>query len=180
MAILAGRVKMLRETGQISVPPANFAMTTTPTNHQQMVHHSSTGYYSAIFDIDGRTVSMVRYSPIVIILDGDEVVVGGKVKDDGLFHATAFENITRGLRGNNKITAYMPWITGACLAFVAFFWFVALVLLGEESFFFGVAVVMTILAFGCDWWSRDYNRKMTNDANEIADYVKSLAIGPPE
>lgn len=168
MAILAGKVKILNQSGT-SESTLGYTGTSTAHNNPAM-----TGVYSLILEIDGRTISLTRYSPIVIILDGDEVVVGGKVGDDGIFHATAFENITRGIRGNKSMRAYMPLITGGCVATVGFFWFVALVLLRDVSEFFGIAVAMTILILGMDWYARDYNRKMTNDAIEVDDYAKGL------
>jgi hypothetical protein len=174
MAILAGRVKILRETGQFILP--NSEVGTTP---QSMTPQTMTGMYNAIFEIEGRTVSLTRYSPIIIILDGDEVVVSGTVKDDGIFHATAFENMTRGVRGNNAINTYMPFITGSCFAMVVFFWFMAFGPLGGDSLFFWMAIAMTVLLFGSDWYARSYNSRMSDDANQVRDYVESLKITGP-
>lgn len=147
MAVLSGAISMLRQN--IDTTVHRHANNSSSVSGTHTVSVQTT--HSAIFDINGQIVSITGSVPI-ILFDGDQVVVGGRLKGDGVFHATAYENETRRVRGGSDLGWEFYFLAMFCIIFSSiWFLFSSDALSGEQGDlwsifpFFGPTVCSVIL-----------------------------------
>jgi hypothetical protein len=127
-----------------------------------------------IFTVDKQVVSFDgRFQ--VIAAEGDDILVAGTIKEDGILHATAYENLTRAVGK----TAVLPraWTIAVYVgsAISALLNLLLMSLIGAdlgECFLVGMGLVIVAMLLAPPLFTRAYNQRMQRDAQELATYAR--------
>jgi hypothetical protein len=127
-----------------------------------------------VFTVDNQVVSFDgRFS--VIAAEGDEILVAGTIKEDGILHATAYENLTRAVGKNGVFPRAMSIGIYVGLAISAPFCLWMILTIGadlEASFLIGLSLVLVAMMLGPPLLIRAYDQGMQRDAQELATYAR--------
>lgn len=166
MAIAVGIVEAIDTIGS-----ANRAQNVMVGKHGQT---TSVGFSPIVFSVNNQVVSFDGSFQIVAAA-GDELVVAGTIKADGILHATAYENLTRAVGGTSVTSpALMAFIYAALLGVLIFFGWAALFLGDDDKasilVLFMLAGMAGVVWLG--WYTRRHSIQTANDAAELADYAR--------
>ena len=127
-----------------------------------------------IFSVNNQVVSFNGRIPVVVA-EGDEILVAGTIKDDGILHATAYENLTRAV-GNTSVlprlftmSVYVTSVMGVPL----YYWMMSSSGVDFSGpIFMALGLVVTGALVGPPLFFRAYNQRMQRDAQELATYAR--------
>jgi hypothetical protein len=127
-----------------------------------------------VFTVDNQVVSFDgRFQ--VIAAEGDEILIVGKIKDDGILHATAYENLTRAVGKTGILPSLVMTSLYVSLVLIIPFFFWAMLEIGAEfsdPVFMLLAIGTTASVAAPTLIIRAYNQRMKRDAQELADYAR--------
>lgn len=166
MAVVRGRV----ETTRMKDAPASLRLPAR-MSHGQV---PAAVVMPLIFAVNNQKVSFNGRIPVVVA-EGDEILVAGTIKADGMLHATAYENLTRSVGKTgvlpNLVTTSL--YVSSALTIPFFFW--AMSRIGadfSQPAFMALALVLIGSALGPILFFRAYNQHMQRDAQELATYAR--------
>jgi hypothetical protein len=127
-----------------------------------------------IFTVDKQVVSFDgRFQ--VIAAEGDEILVAGTIKEDGILHATAYENLTRAVGKNGVLPRAWTIAIYVGSAISALIYLLLMALIGAdlgEYFLIGMGLVIVAMLLAPPLFTRAYNQRMKRDAQELATYAR--------
>jgi hypothetical protein len=170
MAIAVGTVEAIETIGG-----PNPSQTLMVGKHGQT---PAVGFSPIVFSVNNQVVSFDGTFQ-VIAAAGDELVVAGTIKNDGILHATAYENLTRAVGRNGVASrAMMLFIYGCVLSGFLFFGWAISFFSQDDKASILVPIMLGGMAgsLGLGWFARHHNHQMANDAAELEVYARQRLL----
>lgn len=127
-----------------------------------------------IFSVNQQVVSFDGRFPVVAAV-GDEILVAGTIKQDGMLHATAYENLIRAV-GKTSVfpSILMPALyISTALGIPFFFWVMSLIQADYSDPFFLILAIIMLGSFAVPpFIFYALNQRMQRDAQDLANYAR--------
>ncbi len=120
MAVVKGRVEPIT---MVEAPASLSVQRMAPPGHVPVA-----AAMPMIFSVNHQVVSFDGRFPVVAAV-GDEILVAGTIKKDGMLHATAYENLTRAVGKTSVFPSFlMPALyISTAIGIPFFFWVMSLI-----------------------------------------------------
>ena len=127
-----------------------------------------------IFSVDNQVVSFPLGFPVIATKE-DEILVAGTIKEGGILHATAYENLTRAVGKSHVLPSLVmtSLYVSSALTIPFFLW--VMIRIGadfSEPAFMAIAFVVIGSLLGPIFLIHAYNQRMQRDAQELATYAR--------
>lgn len=166
MAVVKGRVEPIT---MVEAPASLSIQRMAPPGHVPVA-----AAMPMIFSVNHQVVSFDGRFPVVAAV-GDEILVAGTIKKDGMLHATAYENLTRAVGKTSVFPSFlMPALyISTAIGIPFFFWVMALIQADySDPFYLVLAIIMLGSLALPPFIFQAVNQSMQRDAQELADYAR--------